>query len=237
MGYTKVIQFIETTEVYEYQRSIYPKKYHRRRRARSGGFRSKRSIRRARSSFFKIAKNHLDANKALPFFLTLTYHNEYETPPSIADSYIYLGSFFRKAKALFGEHISYIAVPEYQTRGFIHFHALVWGLPDSVEEERTTRILQRLWCQGYTDVRRAVYKSDALAGYLAKYFTKAYADNRFFNKKAYTASRNIVRPSEKGSNIMSSFLSTFIEKDTLIDRTEYDTNFLGRVIKTVYRNI
>lgn len=237
MGYTKLIQFVNTTEVFFYEKKVYPpKQVVFKRKSCSGGFRSERSIRRARQSFFKLSKNHLDANEALPYFITLTYHNEYEVPPSFADSYKFLSSFFKRTKEIFGDHISYIAVPEYQERAFLHFHALVWGLPKSVENERTTRILQRCWLQGYTDVRPAVYKSDALAGYLAKYFTKAYGDGRFFNRKAYTSSRNLIRPTEKGSNDLARYISTFVEKDSLIDRQEYDTKFLGKVIKHTYKN-
>lgn len=236
MAYTKMVQFVDTIEVYEYSKSIYPKK-HRKiiKRSSYPRRRSKRSVARAKKNFFNLVKNQLNSIEELPYIITLTYHNQYEAPPSLADSSLHFNSFFRKTKEIFGKHISYIAVPEYQERNYLHYHAMVWGLPKSIEEERTNRILQRCWLQGYVDVLATYNKSDALPGYLAKYFSKTYSDIRFYNRKTYTASRNINRPTETGFNGLSNFLSTFIEDSNLIDRVEYETMFLGRTVKTTYK--
>lgn len=238
MGYTKIRQFVDITEIYLYEKKVYPTKMRRQRRRTDNviGFRSGRSIKRAKSTFFDLVRNQLYSIQELPVFLTLTYHNAYETPPSLDDSYRHLKSFFRKTKEVCGVDLSYIAVPEYQKRGFVHFHSLVWGLPDGFKQERTSRVLQRLWAQGYLDVRPAVYKSPALAGYLAKYFTKSYSDNRTFGRKAYTTSRNIKRPVEKGSNSLSNFIPFIVDKSSLQSVDSHATRWLGRCEKRIYNN-
>jgi len=237
MGYTKIIRFVKTTEAYFYEKDVYPKKRAGvNRRRRSAGYRSQRSIKRAKKAFFNLCKNHLDSFTELPCFITLTYHDQYEESPSLNDSYRHCNAFWKRAKEYFGKSISYISVPEYQTRGAVHYHALVWGFPASVREERATRLLQRAWRQGYCDVRFASYKSDALAGYLAKYFTKAYSDYRTFNRKTYTTSRNIQRPTEIGSNAISYWLSTYLQRGGLIDVQKYNTIHLGSVTKLVINN-
>jgi len=237
MGYTKIIRFVKTTEAYFYEKDVFRKSRAGVRRKRgTSGFRSKRSVDRAKKAFFRLCKNHYDALDQLPCFVTLTYHDQYEKSPSPQDSYRHCNAFWKRTKAHFGESLSYISVPEYQDRGFLHYHALVWGFPTSVGQERVTRILQRFWQQGYVDVRFANYKSDALPGYLAKYFTKAYSDVRMFNRKTYTTSRNLQRPTEIGSNAISYWLSTYIQRTGLIDKQEYGTRYLGRVIKLVISN-
>jgi hypothetical protein len=84
-----------------------------------------------------------------------------------------------------------VAVSEFQKRGAIHFHALVWGIPPSVvKAERHTRLVASIWGQGFTDMIETDGNS-RLASYFAKYMKKAYLDPRMLKKK-HTLRRGIV---------------------------------------------
>jgi hypothetical protein len=99
-----------------------------------------------------------------------------------------------RLKKEFGKQVVWLAVPEFQKRGAVHFHVLIWNLPNEIhiEEEapgRNRRRIQHLWGYGYVDCI-ATDGSPKLSGYLAKYMSKAMHDDRLFGKKAYSSSRN-----------------------------------------------
>jgi len=132
-------------------------------------------------------------------------------------------SFIQRLRKIYGQEFAYIAVAEYQERGSLHFHALMWGLPYDLGDnykripvrskittsrsvsqryvyklfkrgkERAYHPLQKLWGFGFVDIRQTD-GSPALAAYLAKYLVKSQFDNRTFGEKAYVTSRNIHRP-------------------------------------------
>jgi len=239
MGYTKILQIADRTVVTQYQRNVPESKGYRasnRSKRNSTPYRSTRSIKRASRAFFDLVEHNLYLHEDLPNLLTLTYHDEYENYPELDVAYKHLQAFYTRVKKTVAPNLTYLSVPEWQKRGAVHFHCLVWGLGKSVREERVTRILQRLWGQGYCDVSSTYNKSSALSGYLTKYLSKAKSDIRLGNRKAYTASRNIERPREKGSNFLSDLLSTFIDDTDLSQTYTYDTKWLGRADVKVYKN-
>lgn len=70
----------------------------------------------------------------------------------------------------------------------------MWDLPPEYAENETyTRRIQNLWRYGYVDIVQTD-GSPKLSSYLAKYMRKAMHDKRLMGKKAYSASRNILRP-------------------------------------------
>jgi len=211
--YTKMVQSGTLIEIYTYEKEPIPhdirkskKRVHSYRRRRGG------NISRARATFFRMVRANISPSK-VPAFLTLTMR-EITT----------LGEGWR-AFTLFSQRlrnktpkVSIIAVPEFQKRGAVHFHALVWGLGEEepclqskqfyrdktgkkkrkhiCNEERQceqhTRRIAELWGHGYVDLF-ATDGSPKLATYLAKYMQKTMRDERLAGKKCYSASRNIMR--------------------------------------------
>jgi len=188
--YTKIIQSGNLLEIYEYEKEPIPPKAKRRKPRRSYGRRVSRNSERARRSFFRLVRSNVGFG-ASPALLTLTM---YDIVP-IGDAWKCFTAFFarwnRKRKA---ERLRFIAVSEFQKRGAVHFHVLVWGLTDEeISSERDTRAIQAIWTYGFIDC----IKTDGnpkLAGYLAKYMSKAMQDQRLFGRKAFSASRGLVRP-------------------------------------------
>jgi len=236
MGYVKVIQYANTIEIYEYQKSYVPqiRRDYRKNTRRASAYRSpidahftrtQKSIARARTSFIRLVKANLQAEKK-PLFLTLTIERE----TSLAVGYKYLSNFFKNVSRFYGRP-RYIGVPEWQQRGVLHFHFLVFDIAGKsldVRKERSTRNIQRLWHKGFCDLRSTSYVSDGLAGYLAKYMSSALADERLGNRRAYTCSRNIYRPTIKSFNFPLPDADLTPVDSLLQQETQYDTIYLGR---------
>jgi hypothetical protein len=134
--------------------------------------------------------------------------------------------------------VRYIAVPEFGKKGTkrLHLHLLVWNLPEEIiYYERANRTIANMWGGGFVDL----FKTDGsfkLAGYLAKYLSKALSDNRLLGQKSYVTSRNVSRPTYSNSELMLSYLSDSWELSTLnpVQCKSYDTMWLGRCNKTTY---
>lgn len=247
MGYTKIIQYGNVTEVYEYSRDIYisrKRKYKsllRKKRDKNlpPKAKTKRSIKRSTDNFFRLVHHNLTINEDLPILLTLTNF----TDVTLETGYLSLKLFFRRlikyqnAYTQQRNNIKFITVPELQPKsGYLHYHVVIWGLKTHVwAEERSRRLLQRFWQRGYIDVRPTTYKSEKIAGYLAKYFSKSQTNIFFATRRAYTASRNIHRPTTHGSNQLSDFLQHIVEPVNCTKTNEYTTMYLGTCKMSIYK--
>jgi len=238
MGYTKIYQFGNITEVYEYEKDInttrktrHTSKIQRNRKkaikARSGNIRSKYSISRARRSFFRLChENNLKAQTIHFLTLTLADDTDYTTATR------YISQFFnklRKHETLKYSEISYIGVPELTKKGTYHFHLLLYNLrPETAIRERETRNLQRkCWQRGYLEIGFAPTVTQGLAGYMAKYMGKHLANPANEARRAYNCSRNIEKIRSYGSQTLDSYADLLIP-DKLAERTaSYTVPFLG----------
>lgn len=236
MGYTKIVQFGDLIDIYKYQNNVHRQKktYFRkntRRNSLKSIFRSKSSITRTKKNFVRFVYSNVQT-KGIPVFCTLTNYQEV----NLSLGYDYLRFYIRNLRKNFGQ-ISFIAVPEWQKSGRLHFHCLLWGLPKHVvETERHTRILQRQWARGYLDVRSANDQSIFLALYMAKYMAKAMQDRRILNKRAYSSSYNCAKVLQNGSNTMSHYLSTVLPYDiTRLSVYSYETPYLGKCLYQQYK--
>lgn len=183
--------------------------------------RSKQSASRARRSFIRLCRANL-ARKEPPALVTLTTRDSL----GIASGYSCLKGFLSNIRRYFGSEVVYIAVPEFQKRGAIHFHILFWGLPSEVVKyERRDRVIQNIWALGYVDCV-ATDGSSKLAGYLGKYMSKSLSDARLLNKSSYYCSRNVMRPLSFSGNSFSTLPPEFFHTRQLTART-FETQWLG----------
>jgi len=216
MGYIKVRIFGDTAQVYEYEKSLPIRRKSRKansytKRDRKNVARSADSFRRAKRAFQCLVRANIRGDEP-PTLLTFTMHQKL---PYSASSVIFT-RFIKRLRRRAGESFRHIAVPEFQERGAVHWHVLLWGLPVEygcvgyfrfrrgkkvfVETcpperqcERKTRRFARVWLRGFTDAI-ATDGSPKLAGYLSKYMSKSMLDIRLGGKRAYYTSHNVVRP-------------------------------------------
>jgi len=96
------------------------------------------------------------------------------------------------------------------------------------------------WGFGYAFVKETD-GHERIANYLSKYMAKAFLDSRLAGRKAYTASRNVLRPlsfSGVSSLALSHILDDFLSPDmALVESRNFDTMFLGRCDLLVYKKL
>jgi len=120
-----------------------------------------------------------------PLLLTLTFEGEASDAYSSSKA---LALFFRRLRIKYPRSHA-LVVPEVSPKGRIHFHGLLFGLPQSFGDvrkgrrtiytgsERIDRGLAKLWKVGFVDCRQTD-GSPKLAYYLTKYILK-HNDNSF----------------------------------------------------------
>lgn len=228
-------------EIKEYEKEIRRVKVYRRRKAvlQSSArlsIRSESSLKRKKQNFIRLVRSNLVGSDS-PSLFTLTMFEVL----SVESSYKALGVFMRRLRKRFKKNFRYIAVLEFQERGAVHFHVMIWGLPiNSILNERSNRFYQSLWQRGFVDC----ISTDGqikLAGYLAKYLSKSMSDERLHNQKAYRASGNILRPVLLPFNSTIGYVQEVWGIDLLTSTpcfdVEYDTEWLGKGRFRIYKFI
>ena len=245
MGYSKIISYGNSLEVYEYEKDII-RLLGRSKGSRKRGPNSKDSgvngedllprqkelgkrqdnARRASMAFRRVIASNLGGSTR-PLLVTITYRDNFT---DLKGSYKHFSSFIQSLRYKYGKAFKYACVPEFQKRGAVHFHALIWGLPEEVFlQERKTRTLAGLWARGFIYLKETD-GNEKLSFYLSKYMAKAFMDPRLKNQKCYVASRNIERPKVMvGASPVWPILDDYGVGDIvpIVDR-EYDTKWLGK---------
>lgn len=250
MGYNKIIKYAKTLEVYEYERGLPDRPTTKRgvqsriplpymasdgsdtlRQRESEGKRQDNAT-RASMVFRRLVSANLGGTDH-PLLLTCTYR---DNQTDVSQGYKDFSSFIKALRYKFGRIFRYIAVPEFQKRGAVHFHAMFWGLPQTVyQTERHTRLVASLWEKGYTDMIQTD-GSPKLSTYLTKYMTKTFIDHRLMRQKAYTCSRNLIRPeiASLSTHSLGHLLEELGVGSPEIDK-QYDTHRLGRGRHRIYK--
>lgn len=243
--YATILQYGSNTEIRRYERRPMggrPRKVqasnesahvsdagsHARRQNEREKARTEANARSATRTFRRLVAANLGGS-ANPLLISLTYRENQTNLDAAREDF---KAFGRRAGDTFGETFRYIAVVEFQERGAIHFHALCWGVPQKVaKRERRTRLVASLWGKGFTDVIQTD-GSPKLSSYLAAYFKETFKDPRLFGRRAYTASRNILRPLYIRDAILAPHFMGVLEPDLstahLAQQENYDTMWLGR---------
>jgi len=228
--YTKVIQSGDLIEVFQYEKFPNPprKKRSRRRKGASIGRRYHRNVYRAQRNFSRLVRANLFGLKRMgaPVLLTLTMLRVV----SIEEAWAVYTSFCARFKRGRRDPLYLVGVPEFQKRGAVHFHALVWGLTnEEIIGERDTRRIQISWREGYVDIV-PTDGSPKLATYLSKYMLKAVRDYRLNGKKAYSASRGVMRSVSLSTEfaVDTAFEAWGINVDSVpLTVASYRTEYLG----------
>ena len=130
-------------------------------------------------------------------FVTLTYSENIQNMAQAKKDLSYFLKNIQKIKKDF----KYIAIPEFQKRGAIHFHLLTnLSLEDKnivVRQKDNKKYFDiKFWNKGFTSFEMLDSDIKKVVGYISKYMTKE-CDNRLFAVKRYTASQNLIKPKEE----------------------------------------
>lgn len=249
MGHIKVIQSGTQIEVFEYEREVLNRPmFRKKKKKRTLGMLLMNRVRKdnlnTRLSAFRrlITANLNDENC---YFITLTIHEVC----SLDVSYCYLRRFVSLVRRTYAPDFRFVAVPEYQKRGAVHFHVMAWGLPlelieneapywireedigQMVKIQRGNRFLQRCWARGFLDCL-VTDGSPKIVGYLSKYMRKSMLDNRTYGKRAFVYSRNCMRPVSLSSSTSIDYATKAWDIDLstseALHEKEFSTLWLGK---------
>lgn len=232
--YNKIIQTGDTIEIYQYENRPNTGPKRGRRKKKNSNLvnlkpRERRfdNVGRQKQSFRRLVRANTRESEP-PMLVTLTYGGIVE----IQQGYNDFNKFIKRLRHTFGKSFRYIAVPEFQDRGSVHFHSLFWGLPERLaSNERKTREIAHTWNLGFVDIR-LTDGSPKLIGYLTKYMTKSLTDVRLGGKKAYTCSRNVQRPVTHRNSIVFDYSKEIwgidLSTDEPIQNRHFHTEWLGR---------
>jgi len=232
MAYTKIVQSGTLLEVFEYENEPLTTPRSNKKLKYRNTKRYTRNVWRARKSFFRLVRANVSATKR-PALLTLTMREVV----SIKQGWRSFTSFAQRLRYQMPS-VAFIAVPEFQERGAVHFHVLVWGLTDEqIISERHTRRIALLWRHGFIDIR-STDGSPKLAGYLSKYMFKAMWDERLSGTKSYSGSRNLMRSVSLNTPFQVDTVKAEFDLESVdnppLQIREYQTKWLGKCIYKVY---
>ncbi|HRH23262.1 MAG TPA: hypothetical protein PK295_01370 [Candidatus Magasanikbacteria bacterium] len=150
------------------------------------------SISRTRTEIRRL----VNANPQLTKFLTLTFA---ENITDLKSANHVFNQFVKRISYRY-QGFEYLAVPEFQKRGAVHYH-LLCNLP-FVEPEKVAR----LWGQGFIKINR-LNNVNNIGAYVCKYLSKDMFDERTFGKKKFFRSQTLKQPTE-----IMGWLATLFEK-------------------------
>ena len=180
-----------------------------------------------------------------PLFITLTFEG---SASDVLFSSTALSRFQRRLSIRFAGCHS-LFVPEVSPNGRIHFHGLLFGVPQawgSVKKgkrtlwygkERKKRVFQKLWGYGFVDLLQTD-GSPKLAYYVSKYVTKSASDPFLTPIRLVRYSRGFPSPVEFRFESNEEFEYLFKNKNwrPVWENSTY-TPYMGLITKTFYSTI
>lgn len=126
--------------------------------------------------------------------------------------------------------LKYIAVPEFQERGAIHYHVIFFNLPfiENAYDE-----VRRIWKYGMVNVK-AIYDVDNVGGYVTKYMVKDLEDPRLAGEKCHFASRGLKKPHHEYNVFKVRYVESRLPAEKKVVTKIYQSEFLGETEYTQY---
>lgn len=246
-GYTRIIQYGDIIETYEYEKIIKKKGADARKaeqliqklkgnngRASSNTLDAKRKKQRRIQSKEKgnYRRSHASIIRSKKNFFRLCHHNNclaktihfvtltFSYDLTFKEANRHVKRFMERVQKSATEiSLRYISVPELTKKGRYHYHLLVYDLPTQTAGiERETRNFQRQFQRGYVDISPATYTSEGIAGYMAKYMAKALTNEKIGSTRTYTCSRGINKVFSAGGNSLTGYLDVVIPSEYIVNR-------------------
>jgi len=177
------------------------------------------SLRRTRSKIVRL----IDCNPDLNTFLTLTFK---DNVCDLKKANLVFNKFIKRLKRQV-PGLKYLAVPEFQKRGAVHYHVLV-------NFEMENKRLADIWGNGFVMINK-VKHVNRIGAYVAKYISKDLFDLRYFGMRKILSSRNLAKPIVViiRSEIREFFLK--IQKTMkILSEKAYFSDWLGRIDYRLY---
>ena len=178
------------------------------------------SVNRTRTEIRRL----INSNPQLTKFMTLTFAKNITDLKTA--NYIF-NQFIKRITYKYPD-FKYLAIPEFQQRGAVHYH-LLCEMPFIHFREIT-----EIWGQGNIDIK-TLNDVDNIGAYVCKYLSKDMFDERTFGKKKFFRSQTLLEPVE----ILGYWAIKFIEKicssiTPAFEKT-FDSEWVGEVEYKAYK--
>jgi hypothetical protein len=176
------------------------------------------SLRRTRARITRL----INSNEDMKTFITLTFKDNFT---DLFEANEIFKKFIKRLKWQFPK-LKYLAVPEFQKRGAVHYHLLI--NVDYIENDK----LAEIWGQGFVMINKVRHVNN-LGLYISKYICKDLFDVRYFGMRKILCSKNLEQPM-----IMTAFkdIIKFINPASLklLFEKKYISDWLGRIRYRLY---
>ena len=178
-----------------------------------------------------------------PLLLTLTFKGDASDAAYASDA---LRRFQARLRTEFDDPQS-LFVPELSPRSRIHFHGLLFNVPQSLGdkkegrrivsygEERSTRVLAGLWGEGFVDATQTD-GSRRLAYYISKYITKEGGETLFNAMRMLRISNGFPREIIIRGSMAEELARRAVSKKKLKRQWEMNSMFFGKISRKIYED-
>ena len=155
-------------------------------------------------------------------FLTLTFKDNVQDLDYANNEF---KNFIKRLNYHYGIKIKYTAVIEFQKRGAIHYHCILYNLVQKINVQE----LQEIWKHGFIKIN-SIDNVDNVGAYVCKYMTKT-DDDRLLGRRMYFNSRGLNKPQE----IKEPDLIAQLQKSLLNQALKYENTFTNDYNSVNYR--
>jgi len=170
-------------------------------------------------------------------FLTLTFEEEVENYTTASREFTL---FIKRLRSFFCIQPLYVSVAEIQEKRFRatgkkvwHFHVVFFNVPFLEKKQ-----VEEVWGHGFVWWKGNLEGVKHIGLYISKYLTKQGMQDRPPGAKAFFSSRGLRRPKlYKDDRTVLWTAQNLITKEgcALISKREYETAYLGKIKKTVFK--
>lgn len=127
-------------------------------------------------------------------------------------------------------NLKYNAVIEFQKRGAIHYHVIIYNMPWTKH-----RVIEETWGNGWIFINK-VDEIDNVGAYVSEYLGNAekgqgkdVSDDRLHGKKSYFSSRGLFKPVEITDKKIVETVGTALLNENLTYSAEFENEHLGKI--------
>jgi len=172
------------------------------------------SVNRTRTEIRRL----INSNPQITKFMTLTFAKNI-TDLKEAN---YIFNQFIKRMTYKYPSFEYLAIPEFQKRGAVHYH-LLCKMPFVHFSE-----IRQIWDQGNIDIKK-LNNVDNIGAYVCKYLSKDMFDKRTFGKKKFFRSQTLKQPIELVGWMAHKFIEKFLSVLTPTFEKTFESEWVGEV--------
>jgi len=179
-------------------------------------------LNRSRRDIRRLVNSNIEINSK---FLTLTFADNVS---DLRVSNYEFKKFRQRLEDNLGIKLQYLAVPEFQKRGAVHYHVIIFNFPYVKNKQ-----LQEIWGNGFVKINK-IDSVDNVGAYVCKYLHKDLDDDRLKGKKCYFTSRGLRKPIEIKEKEQVMELQSNLPAEKLTYTSEFRSDELGKITYSQY---